>query len=290
MGFGATRLVSIITIVAVLVSVGGVFATWIYLDDSLNEIDHSIPIELNEFVFAPETPDMPENEVSLLERLDDILNQRYTTDVVTDSRAYLLEQTIKVEWEPGAPPYVGSMDPDYAVQINELFGDIIPLGVSFILKNQDLNWDYFPEISLYSTSDPLDCVEEGFDGIVAVYLSVFTPLVDDQNNIIGYELVCDSLYGFCNEVYYNPENPNLSSFSTTDWRENMVYWHHELGTQPIPYDAIGFDGQTLYRYHYDSYHYRQYVYEGYPWAVGVWLEGKTASDMLAGKIPWIEWK
>ena len=136
---------------------------------------------------------------------------------------------------------------------------------------------------------PLDCCEQNYNGIVGVYLSVFTPVIDEQKNIIGYELVCDSLYGFCNEIYYNPVQNTISSFSTEDWRDNLTYWHHEYGNQNIPDDAIGWDGQTLYKYHYESYHSREYWYEGYPWAgnVGVWVEGRKASVVLADKIPWL---
>ena len=278
----ATSLLSVIT----LASVGGVYATWNYAAASLEMMQDNAAVGINEFVYEP---DMPVGEVALLQRLDDILNKRYTTANVQDARKYLLEETIKVQWEVGGAPYVGSMDYDYAEQIDELFGDIMhTLDVSFILKNQDLNYDGYNEISLYSTSDPLDCVETGYDGVVGVYVSVFTPVVDEQKNVVAYTLVCDSLYGFCNEVYYNPETATQSSFSTDDWRDNLTYWHHELGDQFMPDDAIGFDGQTLYKYHYESYHSRGYTYEGYPWGVtNVWVNGQTARQRLAGTIPWI---
>ena len=279
---GAALIYSIIT----LTSVGGVFATWAFANGPAASAHQDIPIHVNEFTFAPS---MPDAEVTLLQRLYDILNRIYTTENVQDARTYLLEETIRVEWEYGAAPYVGSMDKDFEVQLNELFGDILDtLNVSFILKNQDLNYDGYNEVSLYSTSDPLDCVETRYNGIVGVYVSVFTPVVDAAKNIIGYELVCDSLYGFCNEVHYNPQNPDKSSFSTDDWRDNLVYWHHELDTQPMPDDALGSDGKTLFKYHYESYHSMKYAYEGYPWgATSVWIQGRTASQILAGQIPWI---
>lgn len=277
----------VVLLIVVILSTSGVFAIWKYANAPLPGGSSDVSLGLGEFVFVPE---LPEEEVSFLQRMYDILNQKYTTENIQDARKYLLEETILVQWDPGAPPYVGSMDKDYETQINELFGDLLDnYDVSFILKNEDLNWDGYNEIACYSTSDPLDCCEEGYNGIVAVYLSVFTPVVDEHKNIIGYEMVCDSIYGFCNEVHYNPENPDVSSFSTTDWRDNVVYWHHILDTQPMPDNAIGIDGVTLFKYHYDSYHYRKYLYDGYPWEgyTTVWIEGKTASQVLAGKIPWI---
>ena len=276
---------SLICFMVSLACASGVYATWNYADRTLSDHDGAF-VALEEFIY---TPEMPKGEVRLLDRLGDILNQRYTTPNVQDARDYLLNETIKVKWEEWAAPYVGSMDLDYEVQLNELFGDILhELDVSFILKNQDLNADTFNEIALYSTSDPLDIVETGDKGIVGVYLSVFTPVVDEQRNVVAYELVCDSLYGFCYEEYYNPENLTLSSFSTDDWRDNLVYWHHELDTQFIPDDAIGFDGITLYKYHYESYHSRKYPYEGYPWGnTSAWIDGLRASQKLDGKIPYI---
>lgn len=268
-------------------SIGGAFATWKYATLSPEDKGTNIHLNINAFDY---TPPLPDDEILFIKRMDDILNQKYTTENVKDARKYLLEETIKVEWEAYAPPYVGSMDKDYQTQIHELFGDIVDnLEISFILKNQDLNWDGYNEISCYSTSDPLDCCETNYNGIVGVYLTVFTPVIDEQKNIIGYQLVCDSLYGFCNEIYYNPTQNTISSFSTEDWRDNLTYWHHELGSQTIPNDAIGWDGQTLYKYHYESYHSREYWYEGYPWQgnVGVWVEGRKASVVLADKIPWL---
>ena len=288
MGKGIRRCTSLICSVVMLTSIGGVFATWKYASGQAKATSSNFQIGINQFDYQPP---MPEGDSALLQRLDDILNQVYTTEEVKDAKKYLLEETIKVEWEDGSAPYVGSMDSDFSVQINELFGDILSsLNVSFILKNEDLNYDGFNEIALYSTSDPLDCVEQGYIGIVGVYLSVFTPIVDEQKNVIGYQLVCDSMYGFCNEVHYNPEHLTDSSFSTDDWRDNIVYWHHELDTQPMPDDAIAIDGKSLFKYHYESYHSRQYMYEGYPWdtpITNVWVEGKTAAQMLANKIPWI---
>ena len=283
---GAMRYIALICMFAVFASMGSVYASWLYATNPPNEQHLELDTQIEAFVYKPE---MPGGEVSLLQRLDDILNQRYTTENVSDARKYLIEETIRVQWEEGAYPYVGSMDTVYATQIHELFGDILDeMNVSFILKNEDLNWDGYNEIALYSTSDPLDCVETHFNGIVGVYVSVFTPFVDEAKNVIGYTLVCDSMYGFCNEVYYNPDRATESSFSTTDWRDNLVYWHHELDTQPMPDDALGLDGESLYKYHYDSYHSMKYYYEGYPWGyTTVWIQGRTAGQKLDGLIPWI---
>ena len=101
--------------------------------------------------------EMPDDEVSLIQRLSDILNNHYKTNVVQNSRDYLLNETIQViSWNGW--PYVGSMDTDYEVQLDNLFGDVlIDTTVSFILKNEDINWDGYNEIALYSTSDALDC-------------------------------------------------------------------------------------------------------------------------------------
>lgn len=283
-----------------LMFTSGVFATWNYmLPGQEQDSSANLSISVNDFNYAP---DMPEGEVTLLQRLYEILNQLYTTDLVQDSRDYLLNHTIKVGWEQGSTqPYVGSMDKDYAFELNELFGDILKTcGVSFILKNQDLNWDNFNEISLYSTSDPLDFVPEtngagsGHAGIVAVYVSVFTPIVDAQKNVIGYELVNDPLYGFCNEVNYNPNNPDLPSFSTDDWVDNLVYWHHAYDTQPMPANPPALSGEGLYKYDYASYHSQQYYYEGYPWGLtSAWISkdpnhANTVSTLLYPKIPWID--
>lgn len=278
----------LLSIMILFASVGGTYATWLFAGKGSEPNGNGFYLSISEFDY---TPPMTDGEVLLLRRMDDVLNNNYTTETIKDSRKYLIEETIKVTWEEYAPPYVGSMDEDYKTQIHELFGDIIDfLGVSFILKNQDLNWDGYNEISCYSTSDPLDCCELGYNGVVAVYLTVFTPIVENYN-IVGYQLVCDSLYGFCNEIYYNPIDQTVSSFSTEDWRDNLTYWHHINGSQLVPDDAVGWDGVSLFKYHYDSYHEGKYWYPDYPWPVlndrNVWVEGRRASEVLADKIPWI---
>ena len=294
MGRTFTRYISLFCAVVVFMFTGGVLATWRYFDP-LDDQNANLNVDVNEFIF---TPDMPEGEVSLLDRLYEILNNLYEVenDENLTSCEYLLERTILQEWEPGAPPYVGSMEVvgkdenskgKYADQVNALFGDILDnedYHVSFILKNENLigPYDGLNEIAMYSTSDPLDyCLYDHTNiGIVGVYVSVYTPVVDDQNNVIGYELVCDSMYGFCNEIHYNDDRPDISSFSTTDWRDNLVFWHHLFDTQLLPDNAIALDGVSLYKYHYESYHSRKYTYEGYPWGyTNTWIDAWAAKTM-----------
>lgn len=289
------RLTLLFLCMLLVLSTGGVYATWKYAGLPVQDVETDIQIQLNEFDY---TPDMPVGEVSLLQRLSDILNNLYefeNNDNLT-SREYLLERTIRQEWNPGDPPYVGSMETwdnkgEYADEINALFGDILDnenYHVSFILKNENLigPYDGLNEIAIYSTSDPLDYSPDTHTSgeIVGVYVSVFTPVVDENNNIIGYELLCDSMYGFCNEIHYNDNHPDIPSFSTTNWRDNIVYWHHSLDTQLMPDDATSLDGQSLYKYDYASYNSGLYTYPGYPWGyTNVWIQpnmGKTMSQKL----------
>ena len=269
-----------------LFMIGSVFASWNYVDSLVVEpVDDTVHINLGIFDYVETPGEVPKGEVTLIERLYAILNNKYSTDIVTNSRDYLINETIQVRWEPGADPYVGSMDLDYEFQINELFGDVVmEEHVSFILKNQDLNWDGYNEIALYSTSDPLDCVEE-YDGVVCVYVTVFSPVVDAQKNIIGYEYVCESLRGYCSEVYYNWEN-RMPSFSTDEWRDDIGYWHHDGNKYVIPEDAMSVDGSKPFRYDYNSYT-REYSYEGCPWPGRTLPLGLRTYELLWDKIPWI---
>ena len=265
-----------------LASVGGVFATWYYATLPIGA-QQNLSFNLGNFSY--ELPDMPVEEVHLLQRLSDILNGIYKTDVVTDSLKYLIDETIQVYWEEGAAPYVGSMDSNFKTQIDALFGDILSQEqVAFILKNQDLNWDGYNEIAMYSTSDPLDCVED-FDGIVCVYVTVFTPVVNSQKQITGYNLVCDSLRGYCCEVKYGQDDPT-PSFSTDEWRDDLGYYHHDGSTYRVPTYAMSPDGITPIRFHYESYH-RYYSYEGAPWPSRTLPLGNKLSVCLADKIPYI---
>lgn len=257
-------------VVAALLSVSGVLAVWHYASEDTAPVEQEISTRLHAFNY--DTLEMPDGEVSLLGRLSDILNQEYTTDIVTDSLSYLINETICVQWEYGAAPYVGSMDPDYAFQINELFGDIIGTEkVSFILKNEDLTGDYYNEIAMYSTSDTLDWVPDHL-GIVGVYLTVFTPVFDEQKNIVGYELLCDSIHGYCPEVNYHSLDTR-ESFSTDHWVDELSYWHHEYPyLRPIPEPD---------RYHSENYHTYYYSYEGGSYPAWIEFTGKTAEQRIA---------
>ena len=253
-----------------ILSVGGVYAVWQYASGGVNPEQKDILLSLNEFDYTePEIP-MPDGEISLLERLRQILNREYTTDNITDSREYLLNETILVEWEPYAAPYVGSMDPDYQTQMDELFGDIVqPAGISFILKSQDLNWDGYPEIALYSTSDPLDWTADHY-AYVGVYLSVFTPIIDTDGTVIRYDLLCDSIYGHCTEINYHGTS-TIPSFTTDSWKDSLYYWHG-ADYVPLPEHA---------RHTYEIYHSCHYMYDGAPYPMWIDLTGQTASQRLA---------
>ena len=266
----ARRIILLSLCVIILLSVGGVYATWRYTYMGPAAVGRDVTVDMGKFTYVEQ--EMPEGEVSLLERLGQILNREYTTDAVTDSRDYLLGETIRVEWSPGDPPYVGSMDPEYATQIIELFGDIMDLNeVAFILKNEDLNGDHYNEIAMYSTSDHLDWVPN-HQGLVGVYLTVFTPIVDEDGNVLRYELLCDSLHGYCPEVNYHASDVR-PSFSTDHWVDELSYWHYQepyLRTMP-----------EEDRYDYENYHTYHYAYEGCPYPGWIETTGKTAEQRLA---------
>ena len=277
---------SIICALALLMATGGVYAIWRYYDDVEAQ---EYELEANVDGFNYQIEDMPDEEVTLLQRLDDILNQRYQTEKVIDSRDYLLNETIQVRWEENAPPYVGSMDKNYAEQLDNLFGDVVmETSLSFILKNQDLNWDGYSEISLYSTVDPLDSDSKWPSNAVCVYLSGFTPVLDEQRNIVGYTLVCESLHGYAPEVRYGTED-TTPSFSTDHWRDDIGYmvWNELTNSSDIfrvPADALSNDGTKYFRYDFDSYnkYYQVTWYATTPY-------GSTAGECLNGKIPWLGW-
>ena len=270
----------------ILLSANGVFAVWRYYDDT-EPAYHNIASGLNGFSYSVE--DLPSEEVNLIQRLYKILNQEYQTDIVTDSRDYLLNETIQVRWDPSAPPYVGSMDKDYATQIGALFGDVmLDTSLSFILKNQDLNWDGYSEISMYSTIDPLKSSSEWPTGAVCVYLTVFAPILDEQRNIVEYEMICEAIHGYAPEVRYGSTD-TTPSFSTDHWRDDIGYmvWNDLTGTSDVyrvPADAVSNDGTKPFRYDYNSYskYYQNVWYATTPY-------GNTASQCLDGKIPWYGW-
>ena len=286
MGKGLLRSIALITLLAIVLSIGGVFAVWRYYD-ATEPVDKNLSSYIEGFNYHVE--DMPDGEKLLIERLDDILNRRYQTDIVIDSLDYLINETIQVRWDPYAPPYVGSMDLNYAEQIYALFEDVlIDSSLSFILKNQDLNWDGYSEIALYSTSDVLDSSSEWPTNAVCVYITVFTPVLDAQRNIVGYTMVCESLHGYAPEVRYGSDDPT-PSFSTDHWRDDIGYmvWNEQTyttDTYRVPADALSNDGTKPFRYDFNSYNnYYQIVW------YGTTPYGNTASQRLDGKIPWLGW-
>lgn len=285
MGRGIVRYTSLLCCLFLVATIGSVFATWYYIEGDMETQQEELPINISGFIYLPE--EMPDEEVTLIERLYDILNQKYQTEKVIDSRDYLINETIQVRWESGAPPYVGSMDKNFAEQIDALFGDvIIDTSVSFILKNQDLNWDGYSEIALYSTSDLLDSTSEWPTNAVCVYITVFTPVLDEQKNIAGYTLVCESLHGYAPEVRYGT-NDLTPSFSTDHWRDDIGYmvWNdatNSSDTFRVPEYAMSNDGTKPFRNDYNSYNqYYQY------WWYATTPYGNTASQCLDGKIPWL---
>lgn len=273
-----TRYTTIILALALLFSIGGAFATWKYAEMPLYNEFTDLTIQLGEFDYNHH--EMPKDEVTLLQRLYEILNNQYTHDLISNTSRHYLLSTLDKDWDSGINPangsFVGSMDPteDSQHRMDVLFGDIItPSNVSFILKSQDLNWDGYNEIALYSTSDHLDWYPD-HNGLVGVYLSVFIPIVDEQYNVLGYELLCESIHGYCIEVSYI-DGDTTPSFSTQHWVDELFYWHHE---EPWLRPIVGED-----RYTYECYHSYYYPYEGRVETWQGWIEtgyGKTATERL----------
>ena len=251
-------------------SIGGVFAVWEYAEEPAQKSDKEIFIQLNEFDY---TPPMPEKEVTLLERIYALLNNLYENDIIAmdEGRQYLLS-TLDKDWDTGLNPslgsFAGSMDPtlESKDRMNTMFGDIIdfedPDHVSFILKSENLVGSIDNEIALYSTSDPLTWTEGNWmNTVVGVYLSVFIPVLDEQGALLGYELLCESIHGYCLEVQYM-ENDYTPSFSTDHWRDELFYWHENY---PTPVAIKDED-----RYKYECYHPADGNY-AYPGRTQTWL-------------------
>ena len=251
-------------------SIGGVFAVWEYAEEPAQKSDKEVFIQLNEFDY---TPPMPEKEVTLLERIYALLNNLYENDIIAmdKGREYLLT-TLDKDWDTGLNPalgsFAGSMDPtlESKERMDTMFGDIIdfedPDHVSFILKSENLVGSVENEIALYSTSDPLTWTAGNWmNTVVGVYLSVFIPVLDEQGNTIGYELLCESIHGYCLEVQYM-EGDYTPSFSTDHWRDELFYWHENY---PNPVAIKDED-----RYKYECYHPADGNY-AYPGRTQTWL-------------------
>ena len=251
-------------------SVGGVFAVWKYAEEPAQKSDKEVFIQLNEFDY---TPPMPEKEVTLLERIYALLNNLYENDIIAmdKGREYLLT-TLDKDWDTGLNPalgsFAGSMDPtlESKERMDAMFGDIIdfedPDHVSFILKSENLVGSIDNEIALYSTSDPLTWTAGNWmNTVVGVYLSVYIPVLDEQGNLLGYELLCESIHGYCLEVQYM-EGDYTPSFSTDHWRDELFYWHENY---PNPVAIKDED-----RYKYECYHPADGNY-AYPGRTQTWL-------------------
>ena len=268
------KLCLLVTILSALLTASGVWATWQYANHPPQNENTNIPILMKGFDIKPE---MPDGEVTLLQRIYDLLNNQYSNEIIPEEqgRHYLLS-TLDKDWDSGLNPslgsFVGSMDPtaESKTRINAMFGDVIELNhVSFILKSEDLVGSVDNEISLYSTSDPLDWHPEHWTtSVVGVYLSVFVPILDEQGTTVGYDLLCESIHGYCMEVQYM-EGDLTPSFSTDHWRDELFYWHENYA---VPLPITGED-----RYKYECYHTADgsYAYLGRTQSWYGWINVQT---------------
>jgi hypothetical protein len=294
---GFARYVTLFCTIVVLLSAGGVWAIWQYACIPPEDVETDIPIQIKEFHYEPP---MPEKEVTLMERIYALLNNQYTNDLIEainlqngyHSPRECLLSTLDKDWTEGesthAGSFVGSMDPtaDSQRRLSAMFSDIIdisdPNSVSFILKSENLVGDWVNEVALYSTSDDLhEYYGEWHTAVVGVYMSVFTPVYDDQWTIIGYELLCDSIHGYCTETEYT-KGSNIPSFSTDHWRDELFYWRYLDGsyTESELKPITGED-----RYKYECYHPADgfYPYEGRLATWMGWIEVPTDPGVSSPK-------
>ena len=102
---------------------------------------------------------------------------------------------------------------------------------------------------MYSTADPLDNYESNYEGVVCVYVTVFTPIISASGQVTCYKQVCESLRGYCYEIYYSPDN-QVPSFSTDEWRDSVGtgrWWVTELPeSAKLDYDSynLKYKGNT----------------------------------------------
>ena len=261
------RFIAFFCTFVLLLSVGGVWATWMFSNEYHISTNKELIFKANDFEYIH---DMPEEEVTFLERLNNILNNNYSNEYILEGQSieYFLS-TLDKDWTAGHTPslgsFVGSMDSteESRFRINALFGDIVDLEhVSFILKAEDLVGGVDDEIAIYSTTDPLNWNPSYWTPmVVGVYLSVFVPIIDENGEIIGYEQLCDSIHGYCMEVAYM-ENDPTPSFSTDHWRDELFYWHEDYA---VPQPIVGDD-----RYKYECYHTADGNY-AYPGRTQSWL-------------------
>ena len=291
---GLSRYMAFFCAIVMLFSVSGVYATWKYATRSPDDEEADIPILMNDFEY--EAPPIPEKEATLMTRIRELLNNEYTNDLIeainakngyTSSRECLLS-TLDKDWTTGESThvgsFVGSMDPGAESQesLFAMFGDIIDFsvsaGVKFILKSEDLIGDWVNEIALYSTSDPLHpYYGEWHNAVVGVYLTVFSPVYDQWGSITGYELLCDSIHGYCIETEYT-KGSNIPSFSTDHWRDELFYWRYIENSYAIA-ELQPITGED--RYKYECYHTADgnYAYEGRLADWMGWIEVPTVPDV-----------
>jgi hypothetical protein len=268
-------------LLGLVMTIGGVAATWSYASGAVpTPQPEYISVGTSGFIYTPE--EMPDEQVTAINRLSDILNKRYTSDrILTDSWDFLMNETIQVYWNGNlnADPYVGSMDQDEKLSeaIDILFEDVLfETNVSFILKNQDLNGDGYNEVAMYSTSDDLCNKTSNYSGVVCVYVTVFTPTIDKKGNITGYWMVCESLRGYCYEIQYAPTGAgrNIASFSTDEWRKSVAYTRNYRDYEIPAADRLNFNSyHKQYRYNNRNYTTKPY--------------GNTLSTELKGQIPYL---
>jgi hypothetical protein len=76
---------------------------------------------------------------------------------------------------------------------------------------------------MYSTSDTLDNTSGEYNGVVCVYVTVYTPIVKN-GQVISYEIVTESIRGYCSEIYYSSGN-RVGSFSTDTWCDSVALYN-----------------------------------------------------------------
>lgn len=107
---------------------------------------------------------MPDDEVALIQRILDLLNNDYSNDTIPEGQGidYLLSTMDKDRtsgFDPSIGSFVGSMDPtaESQARLNAMFGDVLDLDnpdhASFILKSENILDEIEHEIALYTTSD-----------------------------------------------------------------------------------------------------------------------------------------
>ena len=125
---------------------------------------------------------------------------------------------------------------------------------------------------------------------MCVYVTVFTPVIDEQRNVIGYNMVCEAMRGYCYEVNYGSGNTN-ESFSTDEWKNDVGYvleWIDGVGPVlgEITDDSVGYNQYWGPFDKHDYYSYNAWYVDGNNyWWYNTAPCGKTLAQCLADKIP-----